>query len=593
MINEMPKNRKSSNHLLLVTVLLLILALPVFFISFRQTEIIRQNAQSRDNTQKIDTASQVSWPMFDFNGQKSGAHDKETIITKANVSTLKQLWQAKLPVADASPVYLSNVTTSAGTKNLVYITTTGASLIAFDDATGSQVWRKDTAGTSGTTTSTPAIDPNNQFIYSYGKDGKVHKYAVGTGVEDATAGWPLTVTLIPNVEKESSALSIGNGFLYVSTSAYPGDRGSYVGHVIAKNLATGAVSIFNSLCTSNKQIINGTCAQKQSGIWGRPGAVVDPVSGNVFVTTGNGIFSPPEYLGDSVVELSADLSKVIDTYTATNHQALNTADQDLGSTMPAMVPTQQGGNPPNLAVQGGKDNKLRVLNRENLSGQSGPYHTGGELQTIPVSCNIFSQPIAWNDTSNVTWVFVTDICDNLYAFKVTSSRLQQVYAKSKIGRSSPIIINGMLFIQMSKAIKAIDPATGSILWTAAADNMHWQSPIVINGKVFVLGASGTLTAYGTDTTNPPPSGGVVPTLFCLGGVPCITPSPTPSPTMPPVVIPTSQVVTESPGISLSPLNPSGIITNPPSGGTQNKGIIAILLLFIQLFLNFFLHFMGM
>jgi len=45
------------------------------------------------------------------------------------------------------------------------------------------------------TTSTPAVDPSNQFVYAYGLDGKVHKYAVGNGAETIGGGWPQVATL--------------------------------------------------------------------------------------------------------------------------------------------------------------------------------------------------------------------------------------------------------------------------------------------------------------------------------------------------------------------------------------------------------------
>ncbi len=382
-------------------------------------------------------ASQIAWPMFDGDAQKSGVNTNETLISKTTVTQLKQLWQVNLPgTSDGSPVYLSNVITPQGLKNLIFVTTEEGSLVALDETTGAKEWQQNTQGKAGITTSSPAIDPNVQFVYSYGKDGKVHKYLVATGQEVTTGGWPFTATLLPNIEKGSSALTIGNGYLYVSVSAYVGDANSYVGHITAKNLTTGVTSVFNILCNASKQLLSGNCGSSQAGVWGRPGAVVDPISGNVFISSGNGPFVPPNNLGDSVIELSPNLSTVIDTFTPNNFQTLDNADEDLGSTMPAMIPIQHSGTPANIVVQGGKDDKLRVLNRQNLSGQNGPYHVVGELQIVPVNCNILSQPIGWVDGNGTTWVFVTDMCDTLYAYKIVNSRIQKVYEKTNIGSQS-------------------------------------------------------------------------------------------------------------------------------------------------------------
>jgi len=207
----------------------------------------------------------------------------------------------------------------------------------------------------------------------------------------------------------------------------------------------------------------------------------------------------------------------------------------LGSTMPAMIPTQKS-NPPNIAVQGGKDDKIRVLNRQNLSGKNGPYNVGGELQTVSINCNVFSQPIGWVDGSGNTWVFVTDMCDSLYAYKVVNSTLQKVYEKDNIGRSSPFLVNGMLFLQKNGSVTALNAATGATLWTGNVGSMHWQSPIVINGKVFVLTNDGKLTAFGVNTVLPIPS----PTQIVLP-----TPKPTP-------IVPTYYILQLGPHITPKP-----------------------------------------
>jgi hypothetical protein len=72
--------------------------------------------------------------------------------------------------------------------------------------TGSR--RINNGGSTCYATSSPAIDPRRQFVYSYGLDGKVHKYAVGSGNEVLTGGWPETTTLKGFDEKGSAALSI-------------------------------------------------------------------------------------------------------------------------------------------------------------------------------------------------------------------------------------------------------------------------------------------------------------------------------------------------------------------------------------------------
>lgn len=461
--------------------------------------------------------AEIMWPAFNGGGSRSGINSSEKIITPGNVSQLTRLWQQTLPaVVDSSPVELPGVKTPAGTKTLLFVTTLTGSLLALDASTGQQVWRQNTSGPKFTTSS-PAIDPSGQYVYGYGLDGKIHKYAVGTGVEQSSGGWPVTITNMPDVEKGSSSLNIANGYLYMSTSGYPGDAGHYQGHVIAISLSTGVLSVFNSLCANIHQLLDTVstdanyCPDVQSGIWARAGAVVDPLTGNVFVTTGNGNYTADKGgydYGDSVIELSPDLQKVVDSYTPSNYSYLQSTDLDLGGASPTLLPMQKGSSTPYLAVQAGKDGSVRLLNRQNLSSKGGPNHVGGELQLLngAMRGSVLSHPIAWNDAHNTTWVFITD-GGELVAFKVITdshghTTLQRAYQNNH-GGSSPFIANGILFVQGNNVLWAMEPTTGRVLWSStqasaggSIGGLHWQSPIIVNGRVYVADESGHFTAYG-------------------------------------------------------------------------------------------------
>jgi len=155
---------------------------------------------------------------------------------------------------------------------------------------------------------------------------------------------------------------------------------------------------------------------------------------------------------------------------------------------------------------------LQLLNRQNLSGRGGPNYIGGELQVVrlPQRCDVDTQPIAWNDTNKVTWVFVANFC-GFAAFKVMTdanghSSLQLSYTNGNSG-SSPFIANGMLFLESAGMLRVMDPTTGSILWSSkqasaggSIGDLHWQSPIVVNGHVYVPDESGQLTAYSLKNT---------------------------------------------------------------------------------------------
>ena len=471
----------------------------------------------------VVAASTYDWPQFGFDAQHSGNDRQEAQLSAGNVNGLQKAFQASLPsTADGAPVYLSNLSTTSETKDLLFVTTTTGHIVALDARTGSQVWSKQYAangcgingGSSACyTTSSPALDPNRQYVYSYGLDGKVHKYQVGNGAEITTGGWPETVTLKDFDEKGSSALAIATAgsvsYLYVTNGGYPGDNGDYQGHVTAINLATGAQNVFNSLCSNQtahfvEQPGTPDCSQVQSGIWARPGAVYDAATNRIYLATGNGDWNPSAHdWGDTVFALNPDGTGLggnpLDGYTPTNFQSLQQNDLDLGSTDVAILPVPSGSNVAHLGVQGGKDAKLRLLNLDNLSGKGGPGNTGGEIATVnePQGGEVLTQPAVWVDDSGTTWVFVAN-GSGISGLKLTVTAgtpgLQKAWQNGSSG-TSPIVANGVLYDAASGTIQALDPTTGKQLWKGSIGGIHWQSPIVADGILYIADNNNHLTAF--------------------------------------------------------------------------------------------------
>ena len=244
-------------------------------------------------------------------------------------------------------------------------------------------------------------------------------------------------------------------------------------------------------------------------MWARGGVVIDPTDGYVYITSGNGRYNANagghDY-GDTVMKLSPDLTHLVDSYTPSNYSSLGANDQDLGSDAPTILPTQSRSHTPYLIVQGGKDTTLRLLNRNNLSNQAhpGPNRTGGELQAVhlPQGCDINTQMTAWQGPGNQTWVFVANDC-GLSAFKVVTdgqgrTSLQLAYTNGNSG-SSPLIANNVLYVQGKNGVNAMSPTTGSVLWNSnrsgtGVGSLHWQSPIVVNGQLYVPDNNGHVSS---------------------------------------------------------------------------------------------------
>src|SRR5262245_8177698 len=235
----------------------------------------------------LGPAHAYDWLQFGGDPQHSGNNAAEAALTPANVSALVQKYQVLLPAtADGAPVFLEGVTTLSGVKDLLFVTTKDGRIIALDASNGAQLWSQqygsDTCNINGTggacyTTSSPAIDPSGDYVYSYGLDGYVHKYQVGDGTEILTGGWPELATLKGFQEKGPSPLCFataasGSTYLYVTAGGYPGDNGDYQGHVTAVKLSDGSQKVFNAACSDQAvHFVQSPgmpdCSFVQSAIW--------------------------------------------------------------------------------------------------------------------------------------------------------------------------------------------------------------------------------------------------------------------------------------------------------------------------------------
>ena len=467
-------------------------------------------------------ASAADWMQFGYDAAHTGVNPSETLVSPANAASLVTKYSVNMATyVDSAPVYLSNVSTPGGTKNVLFALGNNGRFMAIDAATGTELWHKTQSGTQPTTAS-PAIDPNRQYVYSYGIDGKAHKYQVGDGTEITTGGWPQTITLKNNVEKGAGGLTIassgGVNWLYVVTDGYIGDGGDYQGHITTINLATGAQVVFNTLCSNLTTHLGvGDCSTHQSGIWGRGGATYDAATDRVYITTGNGHYNASTggfNWGDSTLALAHDgtgagAGMPRDSYTPTNFQQLDDQDIDLGSISLVIMKAPSGSTVPHLGMQTGKDAQLRLINLDNMSGAGAPAHVGGEIQLLAVpqgGGGMREQPATWVDGSGTAWLFVAnrDGFSGL-TLGLNGSNVPQLTPVWQNGSSttSPIVANGVLYSFSSCSggwcIVGRNPATGNVLWTSEhVATPHWQSAIIVNGVVYAMDDAGKLWAFGLD-----------------------------------------------------------------------------------------------
>lgn len=464
------------------------------------------------------TAGAADWLQWGYDQTHTGNNVDETTISADNVAQLTRRYQTTISSnANVAPVFASAIETPAGTKDLLFVTSQNGRLTAFDAADGTVVWSANTTGTSPTE-SAPAIDPNRQFVYGYGIDGKVHKYQIGDGTEITTGGWPQIATLKPSVEKGASAIawgiSAGTTYLYVVNNGYVGDGGDYQGHLTTVNLTTGTQTVFNTLCSdiTIHMILNGQsgtndCSSRQNGIWGRPGATFDPATDRVYITTGNGPYNADTGgldWGDSVLALNPDGTGMgagfpVDAYAPLDVDQLQGGDVDLGSASLTILKAPAGSIYPHIGVETGKDSRLHLINLDDMSGTGSPGSLGGAIEVIDVPVSEFwmkTQTATWVDTAGdgATWVFVgngSGLSGLKLGLDLNVPFLQPTWTRSA-NATSTIIGNGIIYhignCTGGNCLFARDPHTGDVLWTSPTlgGSIKWQSPILVNGALYVV-----------------------------------------------------------------------------------------------------------
>ena len=465
-----------------------------------------------DRASSLPASEKINWRRFGFSASRGGVSYRERLIKPATVGGLRRIWRTKLPsIADSSPALLHDLQFPGGRRDVLYATTKDGRLIAMDAAGGKILWSRRPSGPEYTTSS-PVVDPARKLVFSYGLDGRLHKYNAVSGAEITKGHWPVRITRMPRTEKESSALNISGRRLFVTTGGYPGDKPPYQGHVVSIDEITGSSTVFNSLCSNVRHLLSARdCSSERSGIWGRGGVIVDFATGSVFTASGNGPYNANtggHNYSDSVLKLVPWRLSLRDSYTPTIYRQLQQQDADLSSTDPALLPKISGSKTPYLLVQGGKDGKLRLINRKNLGRRGGPGHLGGELQTVSsAACGTYTQPVVWKDNKDRIRVIVAGKCGTAAYRVVTNSdgatRLRLNW-KTADETTTPVLAGGVLFAAARNgALLTLNPYNGRHLWSSArrsADGnigkIHWESPIVVNGRVYISDESGTMSAYG-------------------------------------------------------------------------------------------------
>jgi len=498
--------------------------------------------------------SSVDVVTYHYDNLRTGQNLNETTLTTANVksSTFGKKGEFSVDgLVDAQPLYLSQVSISGQTKNVLYVATEHGSVYAFDadsinGTTTAYLWKTSTLGSGETTsdnrgcgqvspeigiTSTPVIDRTRNAIYvvAMSKDSKgnyfqrLHALNLSTGSElfggpmNITATYPGTgdnssggnVVFDPKQYKERPGLLQIGGTIYTTWSSHC-DAQPYTSWVMA----------FSADTLAQTSVLNLVPNGSEGGIWMAGAAPAADASGNIYFIVGNGDFDTTlnasnfpvnGNCGNCFVKLSSGQLKLLDYFTPLNTVSESNADTDFGSGGPLLLPDLVDGNGQtrHLAVGAGKDANIYVVDRDNM----GKFNSNADNNYQVISGQIggvWSKPSYFNGT-----VYYGAVSDALKAFPVTSAQLaatpssQTSHTFGYPGTTPSISANGT----NNGIVWAVD--NGGILFAYDATNLtnelydsnqaannrdHFSgnkfiTPMVVNGKVYV-GTPNSVAVFG-------------------------------------------------------------------------------------------------
>jgi hypothetical protein len=457
---------------------------------------------------------------------RSGANIQETILTTANVNQSqfgKKFTENVDGQVYAQPLYVAALNLAGGTHNVVYVCTEHNSVYAFDaNAGGAALWQVN-LGPSVTDqncsniapeigiTSTPVIDLTTNTLYLDAKTQvgtnhfhTLHALDLGTGAEKF--GAPVTIsatvsgiTFDPFIQAQRPGLLLLNGVVYLSYASHC-DHGAYHGWLLGYRAGPSTISQVAAFCT--------TPTGSDGGIWASGAGPAADASGFIYVETGNGSWDGVSNFGDSFIKFSTvgGLS-VADWFTPHNQAALDSADLDIGSGGPVLVP-------PHYVVGLAKSGVMYLCDQNNMGHFNAT--TDSCLQVFSATAattSVGTSPVYWNGPSK-QYLFIASGDDTAKSYQFTGTSINT----TPLGQGSVVsghaggtslssngTANGILWTVTSDSVlRAYDAVNfPTELWDSSQNSgrdamgtyVKFAAPMISGGMVYV-GTTNQLVAYG-------------------------------------------------------------------------------------------------
>jgi hypothetical protein len=495
----------------------------------------------------VTATSKINVLTYHYDNLRDGVDTSETILTPQNVNSASFGKLFSVPIDGdgyAQPLYKSGLMMPDGTiHDVMFVATEHDSLYAIDANSGIILWQDSfidpTEGTipvpSADTdcndiypeigiTGTPVIDASTSTIYlvSNVKNTNNSTYAqylqaidLSTGKEkfngpelisaSVVNAYGTTISFDPLLGNQRSALLLLNGTVYIAWASH-GDNGDYHGWIMSYS-ANDVTEQLGVLITT----LNGS----EGGVW-MAGGGLSSDGAYIFAGVANGTCDPlTQDYGDSMLKLSPNNLKIIDSFSAFNYDELNGNDDDFASAEPLLI--QSGLT--SLVVTADKLGVIYVLDQNNLGGYG--KSKNNDIQEISVG----NTPIMNNMAFFNGQLYVGANNMSLESFELSlgnfnpdpaSATQNQFGNGGEDGQgTNPVISSNGSGDGIVWALDNTNLWNGpSVLYAYDADNLSeelynstqapgdaagnaevFTSPLVVNGKVIVTGVN-TVTVYG-------------------------------------------------------------------------------------------------
>jgi len=488
--------------------------------------------------------AQSEWLTWGYDQARTGWNQSETALTKDNVSRLDLLWKAQLPTVPKEAVLstmtaplVATVSGPDGPKTRVFVVGSDNTVSALDSETGEVVWQKMFPNTltpkqpatwqcGNAQNATPVIDKQTGILYVSTSDGKLRGLSLING-EERMHPADFTTPFARNW-----SLNLIDGVIYSSTGRGCGGAMAHFTALDLKDPAQRVVEYYTS---------NG----RPGGAWGRGGPVRGPKG--IYAQTADGPYDPAGgQFSHTVMALSFNNLRLLDTYTPANWQHLEKEDLDLGSGSPVIFPFEKW----TLVASAGKESVITLLDANNLGGADhhAPLYQSprmGNDELLHMGAGVWGAMSTWVDGQGTRWLLVpmqgppakdapqfphtygSAEGGSVMAFEVrldadknTPMLVPAWMSRDMTVPDPPVVANGVVYALQTgentsgkrpataklkttpitnAVLYALDAQTGQQLYSSEKkiDSWtHFSEPVIAGGKVYVSTWDGRLYAFG-------------------------------------------------------------------------------------------------